>query len=489
MGRRPPRLLGAKQSGLRSSANRRGDAFEEENEGLRILLTNAYLSDRGGSELYIRDLAVRLRRRGRQTIAYSTILGGAAADLRASAVPVIDDLTLLTDPPDVIHGQHILDAAAACLRFPQTPAVYACHGWEPWLETPLILGSVRRYVAISELTRERLVTSGIPPERIAVIPNFVDLERFPRQRDASAGVKRALVYGNAWRPDTPGFLAIREACLRRGIEVEGVGYGFGRPTDGPHELLPSFDVVFALGRSALEAMACGCAVALAGPQGFGGLVTPESFQRQRAANFGLALLVGQPVTPERVAESLDRYDATEVCRVTDLVHAEAGIDVALDRWEEQYRLAIAEGPAPLAEVVADASAYVVKLKALTFHFERDYARLAAELSESKAHVAGLTGAAENLRAELAAMTSERDAASTRLAAMTSERDAASTRLAATTSERDAASTRLADVESHNAALSSWAAELHAKITRLKTPIRKRLGRKIRDAVTPKGTQR
>ena len=117
-----------------------GDAFEEENEGLRILLTNAYLSDRGGRELYIRDLAVRLRLRGRQTIAYSTILGGAAADLRASAVPVIDDLTLLTDPPDVIHGQHILDAAAACLRFPQTPAVYACHGWEPWLETPLILG-------------------------------------------------------------------------------------------------------------------------------------------------------------------------------------------------------------------------------------------------------------------------------------------------------------------------------------------------------------
>ena len=61
-------------------------------------------------------------------------------------MPVIDDLSLLTDPPDVIHGQHLLDAAAACLRFPQTPAVYACHGWEPWLETPLTLASVRRYV-------------------------------------------------------------------------------------------------------------------------------------------------------------------------------------------------------------------------------------------------------------------------------------------------------------------------------------------------------
>ena len=46
-------------------------------------------------------------------------------------------------------------------------------------------------------------------------------------------MKRALVYGNAWRSDTPGFLAIREACLQRGVEVEGVGYGFGRPTDRP----------------------------------------------------------------------------------------------------------------------------------------------------------------------------------------------------------------------------------------------------------------
>jgi glycosyltransferase involved in cell wall biosynthesis len=275
--------LSAEQSRLQSSANPDWDTLGTEGEDLRILLTNAYLSARGGTELYIRDLAVGLRRRGLQTIAYSAILGGVAADLRASAAPVIDDLKLMTDPPDVIHGQHFLDAAAACLRFPQTPAVYACHGWEPWLETPLTLASVRRYAAVSELTRERLVTSGVPSERVTVIPNFVDLERFPHRRDPSAGVKRALVYGNAWRDDAPAFLTIREACLRRGVEVEGAGYGFGRPTERPHELLPSFDVVFGLGRSALEAMACGCAAVLAGPQGFGGLVTPGSFHRQRAA--------------------------------------------------------------------------------------------------------------------------------------------------------------------------------------------------------------
>jgi chromosome segregation ATPase len=163
------------------------------------------------------------------------------------------------------------------------------------------------------------------------------------------------------------------------------------------------------------------------------------------------------VTAERVWDALDRYDAAEVSRAADLVHAEAGIDAALDRCEEQYGLAIAEGLAPLAELVADASAYLPKLKALTFHFEQGHARLAAEVSELKAHVAGLKAAGEDLRAELAAVKAE----------------------------RDAALTRLADIESHNGALSSRAAELHAKVTRLETPLRKRVARKIRDAVTPK----
>ncbi len=451
-------------------------------------MTNSRLSDRGGSELYIRDIAVRLRRRGHRAIAYSTILGDVAADLRASATPVIDDLRMLTEPPEVIHGQHILDAAAASLRFPQTPVVYACHGWAPWLETPLVLASVRRYVAISELTRDRLVTSGVPPARITVIPNFVDIERFPLRRDASARVRRALVYGNAWRPNSPAFLAIREACLRHGLELEGAGYGFGRPTDRPHELLPTFDIVFAVGRSALEAMACGCAVVLADPQGLGGLVTRQSFHRQRAANFALALLVGRPVTIERVGRELDRYDAVEVSHVADLVHAEAGIDAAVDQWEEQYRLAIAEGPAPLAEVVADASTYLVKLKALTFHFEQGYWQSAAELGELRTHVAGLQAAeaergrlqagltaAEGLRANLATVEAN-------LAKVTTDLAAAEASLAKVELERDALQAQLIGTESHNAAVSSWAAQLHAQVTQLETPLRKRIGRRIRDAV-------
>jgi glycosyltransferase involved in cell wall biosynthesis len=316
---------------------------------LRVLLTNNTLSDRGGSELYVRDIALALRRRGHLPVAYSSRLGPVADELHSAGVPVIDDLTRLTQAPDVIRGQHHLEAAAAGLHFPETLAVHACHGWIPWQEFPLGLASVRRYVAVSQLTRERLVTSGVAPERVAIIPNFVDLDRFGHRRERRARMGKALVFGNAWWLDSPALSAIREACLRTGLDLESAGYGVGRPMDRPEDRLPSFDVVFAVGRSALEAMACGCAVILAEPQGFGGLVTTRNFHPGRAANFGLALTAGREATVEGVEAALNERDLADIADVSDLARSEGRLGQAMDLWEQQYRLAVAEGPRRLSK--------------------------------------------------------------------------------------------------------------------------------------------
>ena len=101
---------------------------------MRVLITNNTLDTRAGSELYVRDLASALLRRGHNPVAYSTRLGAVAEELRSATIPVIDDLNLLTVPPDIIHGQHHLEAMTAMLHFPDTPAVYFCHGWLPWEE-------------------------------------------------------------------------------------------------------------------------------------------------------------------------------------------------------------------------------------------------------------------------------------------------------------------------------------------------------------------
>ena len=85
---------------------------------MRVLITNNTLDHRAGSELYVRDIALALLRRGHHPIAYSTRLGTVADELRVATVPVIDDLNLLTVIPDIIHGQHHLDAMTALLHFP-----------------------------------------------------------------------------------------------------------------------------------------------------------------------------------------------------------------------------------------------------------------------------------------------------------------------------------------------------------------------------------
>ena len=147
---------------------------------MRILLTNNSLAAHAGSELYIRDLAVELMRRGHHPVAYSTYLGAVAEELRAATIPVIDRLESLGEPPDIIHGQHHYETLSALLRFPATPALYYCHGWLPWEEATLQHPNIHYYVAVDELCRERLIAEGgIHPGRIEVILNFFDERLFP----------------------------------------------------------------------------------------------------------------------------------------------------------------------------------------------------------------------------------------------------------------------------------------------------------------------
>src|SRR4029450_6690764 len=95
---------------------------------LRILITNAWLSGRSGSELYVSDLATALLRRGHTPIVYSPVLGPLAAELRAATIPVVDDLSNVATVPDLIPGHHNHEIMTALLQFPGVPAVRVCQG-------------------------------------------------------------------------------------------------------------------------------------------------------------------------------------------------------------------------------------------------------------------------------------------------------------------------------------------------------------------------
>jgi hypothetical protein len=262
----------------------------------------------------------------------------------------------------VIHGQHHIETMACLARFPDVPAIYVSHGWMPWQEHPPRHPRIRHYVAVDDLVRDRLVVeSGIEPERLSLLYNFVDLERFPRRGALPARPRRALVFNSHATEENFGAFA-REACARVGIDVTLVGYGSGRWVSDPGALLRGYDLVFARARSALEAMACGCAVIVADPRGLGGMVTSENAAALRRRNFGFSTFV-EPLSVEAIARLLRQYDAADAGRVCDFIRGDAGMSRVVDAYEELYARVTA---APCAiEPDAERDAMIVYLQWLT----------------------------------------------------------------------------------------------------------------------------
>ncbi len=328
---------------------------------MRVLLTNRSLDQRAGSELYLYELATRLLARGHSPVAFSPKLGRVAAALREATIPVVDDLGAIGEPPDLIHGQHHTAAMTALLHFPGVPAVFVCHGWKPWDEIPPRFPRILRYVAVDYTTRERLVSEqGIPPERVEVVLNFVDLDRFQPRPPLPAKPQRALVFSNQASERT--FLpAVRQACGRFGIALDVAGVASGGPVEQPEELLPRYDLVFAKGRAALEAMAVGAAVVLCDQAGAGPLVTSGDLDRLRPLNFGIRTL-RDPVTADVLASRIERYDPADAAEVSRRIRAMVGIEEAVDRMTALYEEVLAEhrrqGNPPAEEESRAAAAYL-----------------------------------------------------------------------------------------------------------------------------------
>lgn len=318
---------------------------------MRILITNNTLVNRAGSELYVRDLAIALMKRGHFPVTYSMALGQVAEELRRATIPVIDNLEALSDPPDVIHGQHHLETMTAALHFPGVPTVFACHGWMPWQEMPPVFPALRHYVAVDDLCRERLLTTlGVSRERVEVIYNFVDLERFERRGPLPDRPARVLIFTNHCAPSEPWYTAIHAACQRFGIaRVDVVGISAGNPVVMPEAILRGYDLVFAKARCALEAMATGCAVIVADRAGLGGYVSMENVANLRRLNFGVRTMQAERVTEESVLRELACYDAADAGRVCDFIRTEADMDSAVDRWLSVYDQLLMESTASEAQ--------------------------------------------------------------------------------------------------------------------------------------------
>lgn len=254
---------------------------------LRILITNHTMAERRGPAMYVRDLAWNLFRRGQQPVVYAPELGEVAGELRAATIPVTDDLRQITAAPDIIIGNAHPDIIAALLTFPGVPGIFVCHAWEEWHADPPKFPRLRRYIAIDETCRDWLVCQkGIPEERVRLIYQAVDFDRFLPRDPLPSRPERAVVFSNNIG-ETTGLGILREACRRSGIALDVMGEAAsGGFTAKPEEKLGHYDLVFGTGRCALEAMAVGCSVILCDGGKLGGIVTSQNWPDLRRVNFG-----------------------------------------------------------------------------------------------------------------------------------------------------------------------------------------------------------
>lgn len=333
---------------------------------LRVLITNRTLATRTGTELYVRDLAIGLAERGHAPIVYTPRPGDIAREIRARTIPVTNDLLTIAEPPDVIHGHHGLETLTALLAFPAVPAVAFCHSWIGWADAPLSLPRVLRYVAVDDTCRDRLrFEHGIPDERIQVVLNSLDLNRFRPRPPLPPRPRRALIFSNAAGPGKAQVPAIREACAAAGIEVEVVGASAGRSLARPEEVLREFDLVFAKAKAALEAMSVGAAVVLCDFMGAGPMVTTANLDQLRRINFGMRAL-SHPCTPEFLARQISLYDPADARAVCHAVRAAAGTAAMVDELCSLYIEVMAEHDAGGAgDLRAEARAAVTYLQGLS----------------------------------------------------------------------------------------------------------------------------
>jgi hypothetical protein len=228
---------------------------------------------------------------------------------------------------------------------------------------PPIFPRILRYVAVDEVCRERIVREAkVPFEKIRLLLNFVDTDVFRPRPQLPPRPVRALVFSNSASEENYA-AAVHAACRQCGITLEMRGLASGNPTNEPQNLLSHYDIVFAKGRAAIEAMAMGCAVVLCDVTGLGPMVTTANFTRLRPNNFGFRTLIDEP-TVENVVAAIQTYDATDAARVRDLVRREADISDAMNEIVQIYGEVIAENTERAADSVAELRAVGAYLQTL-----------------------------------------------------------------------------------------------------------------------------
>ena len=305
-----------------------------------ILITNLQVKSRSGTELYVRDLAFSLQSLGHRPFVFTSDKGPLAESLVRRSIPVLDNLGDTAVTPDIIHGHHNLETMSAMLRFPSTPGIFICHDSFSWHDKAPKFPRIYRYVAVDNACYDRLsMTDGVPKSKIAFIQNGVDLKRFQPRSSLPKQPRRALLLSNYATPAQ--YRTIERACRKMGVHLDAAGKPFANLLEFPEKTLAKYDIVFAKGRCAWEALAVGSAVIVCDAMGCGSMVTVSKMQSMAEANFGRRLLTA-PIRSSVIQKEIEQYDSHDAAQVSKAIREQANLSRTLHQLVDLYESVIAE---------------------------------------------------------------------------------------------------------------------------------------------------
>jgi hypothetical protein len=291
---------------------------------MKILLATHALDHPGGSETYLLTVAFALERLGHEAAIY-TLEPGAMSELaEQSGLRVAVSDQRLDDGYDAIIGQDGVTSYALAERYPSARHLFVAHSADYAFQYPPQLpGAVGAVVAFNDRVAGRLESLAHCPQLIR-LRQPIDTWRFTVRpplppRPTSLTVLSNYLYGERLE-------IVRRAAREMGMSFAVVGSSEGgKPTLTPEEGLRRSDVVLALGRSALEAMACGCAVYVFGHFAADGWVTQDSYRAFERDGFA-SLATERAIDTDALCADLANYDAAmgTVNRSLVVRHHEAG---------------------------------------------------------------------------------------------------------------------------------------------------------------------
>ena len=327
---------------------------------MKVLLGICLMANRSGAELFVRDLALGLNRRGHSVIVYAPIMGDMVDELRAQSITCVSSLDNVTTAPDIIIGNTQIETVLCLAQFPGVPAVSICHDRVAQHGTPPHFSRIGSYVAVDANCAERLTLEyGIAPAQVSIIQNGVDTRRFRPRSPLPERPRTAAIFSNyATHGETTE--SIKRACTAEGVTLEIVGMRSGNQAKRPEEILHRYDLVFAKARCAMEAMAVGCSVVVLEAQGMAGMVTSANVAEWRLWNFGRRLLVRHVIDEARVRDAIGSYSAADAAAVSTYIRNHASLESTVEALE-RLAMQVLEGkvePIPPERELREFARYV-----------------------------------------------------------------------------------------------------------------------------------